>query len=370
MARQPKYRLHKFSGQAFVEIKGRRVYLGKYGSEESRAKYHRLLAEAAVGGIAAPGPRITVAELLVQFFAHVRQRYQKNGKPTTEVNSYRFALRPVKALYGFTPVEEFGPLALIACRQALLEKGYCRKRVNGHVYRIRNAFKWGVSRELVKAETWQALRSVDGLRKGEARDNAKVLPVEWHQVEAIKPHVTPQIWAMVELQWWCGCRPGEAAQVRMMDLDTSGDIWTYTPESHKTEHHDLTRVVLIGPRGQDVLRPWFRCNLSEYLFQPREGWLSYIEGIRKRPGKRRITKRFEATYTPAAYCIAIHRACKKAGVEQWSPNQLRHAAATRIRRDYGLELSRIILGHQSAVTTEVYAEADREKAAEVIRRVG
>jgi hypothetical protein len=42
----PKYRLHKGSGQALVQVGGRRVYLGKYGSARSKEKYRRLVAEA------------------------------------------------------------------------------------------------------------------------------------------------------------------------------------------------------------------------------------------------------------------------------------------------------------------------------------
>ena len=41
----PKYRLHKGSGQALVQIKGERVYLGRYDSPESKEKYRRLVAE-------------------------------------------------------------------------------------------------------------------------------------------------------------------------------------------------------------------------------------------------------------------------------------------------------------------------------------
>jgi hypothetical protein len=40
----PAYRLHKPSGQARVIIDGKHVYLGEYGSPESREKYARLLA--------------------------------------------------------------------------------------------------------------------------------------------------------------------------------------------------------------------------------------------------------------------------------------------------------------------------------------
>jgi site-specific recombinase XerC len=54
----------------------------------------------------------------------------------------------------------------------------------------------------------------------------------------------------------------------------------------------------------------------------------------------------------------------------WAPNQLRHAAATRIRAAYGIEAARIMLGHASAVTSEIYAETDQEKAREIAARLG
>jgi len=41
----PKYGLHKKSGHARVLIDGKHVYLGPYGSPESREKYARLIAE-------------------------------------------------------------------------------------------------------------------------------------------------------------------------------------------------------------------------------------------------------------------------------------------------------------------------------------
>ena len=41
----PKYRLHKGSGQALVQVRGRRIYLGKHGSSQSKEKYRRLVAE-------------------------------------------------------------------------------------------------------------------------------------------------------------------------------------------------------------------------------------------------------------------------------------------------------------------------------------
>ena len=43
----PKYRHHKGSGQAFVQIKGRRHYLGKWDSTASKERYAAFVAELA-----------------------------------------------------------------------------------------------------------------------------------------------------------------------------------------------------------------------------------------------------------------------------------------------------------------------------------
>ena len=55
---------------------------------------------------------------------------------------------------------------------------------------------------------------------------------------------------------------------------------------------------------------------------------------------------------------------------RWSPNQLRHNAATYLRKQFGIEAARVLLGHSSAAVTEVYAELDLAKAAEIRAQVG
>lgn len=54
----------------------------------------------------------------------------------------------------------------------------------------------------------------------------------------------------------------------------------------------------------------------------------------------------------------------------WHPYQLRHSAATRIRKEHGLDAARVILGHTSLTTSEVYAEVDRTKATSIMEQVG
>jgi len=44
-------------------------------------------------------------------------------------------------------------------------------------------------------------------------------------------------------------------------------------------------------------------------------------------------------------------------------------AATRIRKEYGVEAARIVLGHQHVKTTEIYGERDAAVAATVAATV-
>ncbi|MHB9048652.1 MAG: tyrosine-type recombinase/integrase, partial [Pirellulales bacterium] len=199
---------------------------------------------------------------------------------------------------------------------------------------------------------------------------------------AIQPFVTPQIRAMVNLQLWSACRPGEACLMRAIDINTQGPIWEYRPHSHKTEHRSKARVIYLGPKAQEVIKPWLKPDLYAYLFSPREGRAAYqaaraekrktASPAKKRPSKSKPNpKRAPGEcYTTLSYGHAITKACKRAGVSEWAPNQLRHNAATRIRAEFGIEAARIILGHSSAVTSEIYAEVDREKAQQIVGKIG
>ena len=83
-------------------------------------------------------------------------------------------------------------------------------------------------------------------------------------------------------------------------------------------------------------------------------------------GKRRAA----VAYTTGSYRRAIHRACEKIGIPKWSPNRIRHTAATEIRRKYGLEAAQTVLGHSNAAVTEIYAERDLALASAIAEQLG
>jgi integrase len=55
---------------------------------------------------------------------------------------------------------------------------------------------------------------------------------------------------------------------------------------------------------------------------------------------------------------------------RWHPHQLRHNAATRLRKQYGLEAARVVLGQKSGAVAEIYAEIDLTKAEKIMAEVG
>jgi site-specific recombinase XerC len=57
-------------------------------------------------------------------------------------------------------------------------------------------------------------------------------------------------------------------------------------------------------------------------------------------------------------------------VPVWSTGQLRHSFATQARKAGGVEAVKTLLGHVFISTTEIYAERDLERAAELINMVG
>src|SRR5262249_15173776 len=151
------------------------------------------------GGAASAG--LSVNELALAYWKFAQSYYRFDGRRGIESN-LRDALRILKQLYGHTPAAEFGPLALKACRAEMVQTGGARPYVNAQVDRLRRMFRWAASEELLPVAVYQALRTVESLRRGrtEARETAKVKPVALEHVEVTVPHLPPVVKAMVWFQ--------------------------------------------------------------------------------------------------------------------------------------------------------------------------
>jgi integrase len=404
----PKYSHHKATGRAFVTLNRRIIYLGKYGSSESRAEYRRLIAEWDQAGrqsIPAGDPGgtdIQINELIARYWQYVESYYRHpDGSPTPEVDHFRSVLGLLRANYGHTMAVDFGPLALKALRSKMVKAGLCRSTINSRVRRIRMMMRWAASEEIVPETIYARLATVSGLRAGKtaAREPKAIKPVDDAVVDATLPHLSNVVRAMVQAQRFSGARSGEICTMRTCDIDTTGPVWTYKPASHKTAHHGHQRTIFIGPKAQQVLRPFLKpLNPTAYLFSPRESEAdrrAALSDARKTPPccgnsvgsnrKRRPKKQPGERYSSGSYRKAVIHATDRADlwakagmviendvriVPRWHLHQLRHGFASLVRRDFNLDSARTLLGHRTATVTETYSEPDMAHARSVVAVIG
>jgi integrase len=423
--RPPAYRKHKPSGQAVVTIAGRDVYLGPHGTKTSRADYDRVVGEWLAAGrpsrSAEPGKAdLTVAELIVKYWHHAETYYRHpDGTPTSELAAMKLPMAILTRLYGRTPAAEFGPLALAAVRDAMIQKQWGRASINTHAGRLKRIFKWAVSKELIPPSVSHGLSAVAGLRAGRspARETDPVRHVSDAAVAQTLPFLTSTVAAIVRLQLLTGARPGEICSLRTADIDRTADVWIITPRHHKTAHHGHERKIFVGRRGQDVLNPFLKLDPDAFLFSPvaaeaesrakRNAARVTPPTYGNRAGTNRKSKpkrRPGEFYGVCEYRRAIARACDFAfpppdAIAQradetarewrdrltpeqredlarwrtdhrWHPHRLRHTAATAIRREFGIEAAQHVLGHASLSVTEIYAEKNSESARAVAAAIG
>jgi integrase len=395
---------------------GRRdILLGAYGTKESKAKYAKAIAEWEAADRRAPTVELTndltINELILAYLPYAERHYRHpDGSTTTELNNVKLSLRPLKELYGFTLAKDFKPLALKAVRDQMIRQpikrkikvidpatgkrkwqekvlriGLARGLINQRIGRIRRVFKWASENELVPASVYHGLECVRGLQRGrsDARETEPVRPVSVALVEETLPHLNPTVVDMLRLQLLTGARSGEICLMRACDIDITGaaGCWLFTPKHHKISHRGFGRVIPLGPQAQEIVKRYLKPNIEAYLFSPADA-METLRQKRRRERKSKVQpsqvcrkkkqphRQPGERYKPTVIAYAVRRACVKAGVEHWHPHQLRHTKATEIRREYGLDAARALLGQHAPQVTELYAELDQNKAVEVARKLG
>ncbi|CAN5598473.1 tyrosine-type recombinase/integrase [soil metagenome] len=380
------------------------ITLGRYRSAKSKTEYRRICAVLDGNGGYYPGidQDVSICELILTFIRHVDGYYRRaDGTRTNETVEYRQSLRPLRELYGLTLAADFGPRALKAVRENMVQAGLCRSLINQRIGRVKRMFKWAVSEELVPPTVFHGLVTVTGLQRGrsDARETEPVKPVELDAVTATLPHLSRQLAGLVRFQLLTGCRPGEACRLRRADIDTSGPIWFYRPPHHKLSYRGRDRIIAIGPKTQELLATFTLASDDAYVFSPSQAVAEfhaarslarvtkcYPSHMKRNAAKRtKNQKRPPAEcYTTESYGSAIADTIKKANerrkslaageefepVPHWHPNQLRHTHGTTVRKRFGLEAAQVALGHARADVTQIYAEKNQELAATVAAAIG
>lgn len=402
--RVPSYRKHS-SGQARTTINGKDYLLGPYGSPKSKREYARLIAEWGAQdqsrSFGIPVNKYTVVELIADYLKYAKQYYGVGTK--SEYHRIKPAVRAMKRLYGSTPVVDYGPIQHKAVRDVIASEGdRSRIYVNRLCERIVRMLRWAVAEGKIPPAVAEAVGMVPGLKKDRTnlRELREVQPVPDERVDKTIPHLSRVVADMVRFQLETGCRPGEVCSIQPGMIDRSNaDVWEIHLHQHKNAWRGKKRTIYVPRKAQEILTRYLLRPADAYCFSPKDAKKEILEDrTRKRvtplscgnkPGSNRRAKPQRVpgeSYTTQSYARAISRACEKAFPcskeirrkedklqwrtdHMWSPNQLRHNFATRVRKEFGLEVASVLLGHSEVDTTKIYAERDRTAAVEAVRRM-
>jgi integrase len=299
-------------------------------------------------------------------------------------------LKPFFDPYTNWPVSEFGSDELKAVQDSLVEYryfyakhdnepiGYTRDSINRMINSIRTMWQWGIGREVTTEAQRQRLKDVRPLRAGRtlARDRPKRATVTLEEFNKVTEKLTSVVADMLHVIWATAMRPSEVCRMRPFDISQDDpDCWLYVPGSdashvgdHKMAHLHRIRAIPLTSEVQGILKARIKNLRSKAcIFNPAESLKEVVDrrsNARKTPlscGNRSGTNRKEhpmikpgEEYTSRSLRAALKRACRRAGVERFTPYDLRRSAATRIRSKLGKEAAKLILGHVSTDTTEIY----------------
>lgn len=359
-------RIHVRAGSEKIRVDGKDYILGPEGSEKAKEEYARLIKILAANSghfPARPSDDMSVDEALAEWLRFAKVFYE--GK--SELAQYPYPVRVLRELYGTSPVRQFGPVQLQVLLRSFAQKGWCRRVCNRHLVRIRTIFRWLESQGFVERYTFETLKTVRGLTSKEVRESPPILPVPQDVLDKTLPELSQVVRDMVQCQLLSGCRPGEILKLRKDDILQGrvqlpgGDVldledtWAVILGEWKLAHLNRLRMIFFGPQAQEILARRMRF-CSTYLFPP-----NYRTGGKGPSGLH---------YSIYSYRQAIVRACLRANVPPWCPLQLRHNAATLLRKTHGLEAAQNVLQHADPQTTLIYALNDLVSCVKILGKVG
>lgn len=376
--------LHHTNGRDRLRIDGEDVWLGRRDSPEARAAYGRVVAlmstredhqvTAAEARVVVRRSQIdpsgmTVHAVVTLILREIDQTYDPAGH---EPAMFRLSFAPLLRLFGDLPAAAFDADALETLQRAMASgswmnaderaqrikqrqpTNWCRNVVNRRVTRIKTAWRLAEKKKWLPPGCYAALAVVKKLPKNfpGVRVTRPVRASALEELQAVLPHCPPKVAAMLQIQHWSGARPGEVRIIQTSAIDMSDPAaWVYVPGKHKSDwrDEDLERAIPLGPRCQEVLRPWLRPDQPDaYLFETKGG----------------------KPYSPDSYSNAVTLAAKRAGV-RLTAYQQRHATKRRALKAGGLDGARVVLGQRSLASTAQYdAARDLETAKRIAAEIG
>ena len=370
---------------------------------------HKVLAckspYEAIAQILNPRAIVTVDQLLDKYLEWTdgQSSPRRDGRTHPDVERLN-RLKRFLAPFGEWTVSDFGSEELRAVQMAMVKyryrygkkgrkKPYTRGGINKTISYVHKAWKWGIGREIVTEAQCQRLREVRPLRPGQtsAKDHRKRAPVTEEEFRKVLGGLTTVVADMLRLIWITAMRPAEARRMRPFDiLRDDKECWVYIPGrdadvvgDHKTAYLQRIRAIPLTSVAQSILKPRIKkFSSTDYVFRPEDAMQEMRDrrtadrqtalSCGNRPGSNRKEHPMikpGKMYRRGSFCNAVERACERTEVPVFTPYDLRRTAATRIRAELGKEAAKLLLGHVSTDTTDIYLLEEVQEAIKVAKQM-
>jgi len=357
----------------------------------------------AVEKIINPSSDSTILELLNNYKKFLIKSIQPtlHGRDHPDIIFFNRIHRFLEPYYEWS-VNSLGPDEIMEVRKALIDykyiqgkttKKYVRRGINDTINWINKIWEWGVGRTLVKESTLRSFKEIKPLRMGnpKVKDNIKRKRVTKEELWKVIRVVNSIIANMLKLLWYTGMRPYEVCEMRPYDiLRDDPDCWLYIPGrditpvgKHKTTGFEQVKVIPLAGESQKILSSQIKNeNSKEYIFSPKDAMAEVFKEKGKnrktpinygnKPGSNRrkhpmIQPRDH--YDSASLRRACQRGCLRAGIEIFSPYDIRRTAATNVRAKFGKQDAKTLLGHTKISTTEIYLLEEVQEAIKVAKKL-
>lgn len=321
-------------------------------------------------------PPQTIADLCDRLATLAQDYYQSppdpkgRRQPTGEAENVRIVLNAFKSMASDCHPHKIDARVIYQFQQYLLErrtkggKRLKRYTVNKYLATLRRVLKAVAHPVLnwVPPEAITAFEVVQSLPYGrtDAPESQPVGPVTLENVTstmAVIPQWQMHLYLMLDLHWHTGMRPGELVRMQRSEIvierarlatGAEVELMVYKPWHHKTRYRGHDRNIFLSPEARRIV----------------EDRLARMDSCPS------ATEALWPYSTTGSYREAIIRLNARNQLPYWTPNQIRHSFATRMRAASGIDVVQVLMGHRARSTTEIYAKPDASAAIEAILKFG
>lgn len=350
-------------------------------AEEAAWRLWRSFAASTQEARKKDAGEVSVATLVGLYAAHCRVYYRReDGSPTSSAAGEPRRLAMFARKLGAVALADVAHADLLPVRDALVLSGICRRSVNEAFFAWRRMLRWALDEALVRPEDVARLSLVRPLKRGRttARETEPVREPDRRAVKGAIACLPPSVAALVRIMERTGMRPSEALGLAWDRIEKRRDgIWVYRPEFHKTRWRGRSRAVPLGPVCQRILAKYPPMDGQERVFSPDVALAERASMPEEEVTGRAWFLERGGAWREAVFAKVVRRALALARerglvpqeVPDFSVAHLRHGAANRFRRWFGLAACKAMLGHaMGGGVTDVYTRESLEEEALRIAR--